>query len=139
VDEKDKVRASFGLSGGGPGIILYGKSGKFRALLSLATAHESPVLSLGDRDGNHRVTVAVKANGEPYLAMLGEDGKVRMSLTMNDIGSPALSLYDEDAKQRAVLGIADLTTVKRTGYIGEKSLYSLVLFNEEGKVIWRAP
>lgn len=139
VDEKDLVRASFGLSGGGPGIILYGKSGKFRALLSLTTSHESPVLSLADEDGDHRVTVAVKANGEPYLAMLDKDGRVRMSLTMNNIGSPALSLYDNDDKQRAMLGTANLTRVKRTGYIDKESLYALVLLNEEGNVIWQAP
>jgi hypothetical protein len=49
VDGKGTVRAALSMSMGGPGLILFDKSGKFRAVLSLATGEDSPVLSFGDR------------------------------------------------------------------------------------------
>jgi hypothetical protein len=53
-------------------------------------------------------------------------------------GSPALAFFDAEQRRRAVLGVADLQTVT-TGATTKTGPSSLVLFDKDGKVIWRAP
>ena len=139
VDEKGTVRAALSMSMGGPGLILFDKAGKFRAVLSLATGEDSPVLSLGDGQGNHRATLALRVNGEPYLALLDKDGKVRMSLTVDKDKGPRVALLDGNEQTRAALGSVDLTKVVGTGAIETQQPVSLVLFDKDEKPIWKAP
>ena len=139
VDEKGTVRAALSMSMGGPGLILFDKGGKFRAVLSLATGEDSPVLSLGDGEGNHRATLALKVNGEPYLALLDKGGKVRISLTVDKEKGPRVALLDRNEQTRAALGTVDLTKVTGTGAIEAQQPVSLVLFDKDEKPIWKAP
>jgi hypothetical protein len=139
VDEKGTVRAALSMSMGGPGLILFDKGGKFRAVLSLATGEDSPVLSLGDGEGNHRATLALRVNGEPYLALLDKGGKVRISLTVDKEKGPRIALLDSNEQTRAALGSVDLTKVTGTGAIETQQPVSLVLFDKDEKPIWKAP
>jgi hypothetical protein len=139
VDEKGTVRAALSMSMGGPGLILFDKAGKFRAVLSLATGEDTPVLSLGDGDGNHRATLALRVNGEPYLALLDKDGKVRMSCTVDKDKGPRVALLDRNEQTRAALGSVDLTQVMGTGAIETQQPMSLVLSDKDGRPIWKAP
>jgi len=139
VDDKGTVRAALSMSMGGPGLILFDKGGKFRAVLSLATGEDTPVLSLGDGEGRHRATMALRVNGEPYLALLDKDGKVRISLTVDKDKGPRVALLDPNEQTRAALGAVDLTRVTGTGAIQAQQPVSLVLFDKDEKPIWRAP
>ena len=61
----------------------------------------------------------------------------RVTLFINEQGSPTLKLTDGNGAS-AVLGHTTLET-KRTGVTTKRPSSSLVLFNKEGKVIWKAP
>jgi hypothetical protein len=139
VDEKGAIRAALSMSMGGPGIILFDKAGKFRAVLSLATKEDSPVLSLADAEGHHRATLALRVNGEPYLALLDKAGKVRMSFTLDRERGPRIALLDNNEQTRAALGTVDLTKVTATGGIEAQQPMSLILFDKDERPIWKAP
>ncbi len=67
-----------------------------------------------------------------------EDGNIRVWLGINEDGSPFLKLCDADGTGRASLGATQLVT-PRTGASRTTAPSSLVLFDKEGTVIWRAP
>jgi len=71
-------------------------------------------LILSDKHGMDRVIMRVSTNGEA-------------SLTLSDENRP-----------RAVLGQTDLES-KQTGTVEKRPASSLVLFDKEGKAIWKAP
>jgi hypothetical protein len=139
VDKKGEVLSTWGMYAGGPGIVLYSQAGEYRAVFSLTSPEEGPVLTLADKVGNYRAIIGLGAERQPYIALRDEAGRERLSLTLNDEGEPALMFYDKDGKQRAVLGTVDITRIKRTGTIVKGSYSSLVLFDEKGKVVWKAP
>ena len=65
-------------------------------------------------------------------------GKLRAMLSMMPDGRPVLSLHDKDGRIRAVLGATELEAI-RTGESTKTAESSLVLFDKDGKVMWRAP
>jgi hypothetical protein len=71
-----------------------------------------------------------------------EDDRLRVwsgrSKARADLSGGGLELYDEDVRSRAVLGVTPLETV-RTGEGTVTAPSSLVLFDKEGKVIFKAP
>jgi hypothetical protein len=139
VDEKGTVRAALSMSMGGPGMILFDKAGKFRAVLSLATGEDTPVISLADAQEHYRATLALKVNGEPYLALLDKAGKVRMSFSLEGEKGPRIALLDSNGQTRAALGALDLTKVTATGGMEAQRPVALVLFDQDQKPIWKAP
>jgi hypothetical protein len=70
------------------------------------------------------------------LVMYADHGS-ELRLT-NGPDGPAMQLFDDPKTLRAVLGNTNLQTV-RTGSKEMTALSSLVLFDKEGKVLWRAP
>ncbi|MCG6983317.1 MAG: hypothetical protein LJE88_18095 [Deltaproteobacteria bacterium] len=139
VDKEGRVLSALGMYAGGPGIVLFSKTGQFRAVFSLTSAEEEPVLTFADKDGIHRATIGLGAKRQPYLALRDEAGKERISLSLNDNGDPYLALYDQEENERAVLGTLDLTKIKRTGTIEKSTISSFVLLNKNGEITWKAP
>lgn len=93
VNKEGKVMASFGSPAGEPGIVLFDRAGQFRAVFSLASAEQTPVLSLLGKDGKHRATVGMRVNGEPYIALRDKEGRESISLSEGRV-----SVYGEDEK-----------------------------------------
>ena len=91
---------------------------------------------LVDGGGAVRAALAATSDG-PSLGLLDENGKGRAGLSVRTDG-PSLVLRDENGKDRAVLGVTDLT-IPRTESIEKRPPSSIVLFNEEGDVLWSAP
>lgn len=139
VDDKGRIRASLGMSGGGAGMLLYDRTGQFRAMLMLAPEEGEPVLSLADKDGVHRATVGIRTKETPYLALRDNNGKIRLSATLGQDGEPAFSLHDSDENDRAIFGTVDLTKITRAGSIEKKASFSMVFFDENTNIIWKAP
>jgi hypothetical protein len=139
VDKEGKVLSTWGMYAGGPGIVLFSKSGQFRAVFSLTSPEEGPVLTFADKDGNHRAIVGLGAKRQPYLTLRDNAGKERLSLSLDNEGEPYVALYDKQENSRAVLGTVDLTKIKRTGIIEKRSVSSLILLQENGEVAWKAP
>ena len=139
VDKEGNTLSTWGMYAGGPGMVLFSKKGKFRAVFSLTSPGESPVLTFADKNGVHRATVGLGDKRQPYLTLRDQVGKERISLSLDDKGDPYVVLYDSNENERAVLGTVDLTKVKRTGTIEKMAISSLVLLGEDGQVTWRAP
>ncbi|MFC1537272.1 hypothetical protein ACFL4P_00425 [Gemmatimonadota bacterium] len=67
-----------------------------------------------------------------------EDGNILASFNILAGKFPSLRLYDKDGRKRAVLGSRQLFDARtRMNLIRPPS--SLVLFDEDGDVIWEAP
>ena len=139
VDKEGRVLSTLGMYAGGPGIVLFSKTGQFRAVFSLTSPEEGPVLTFADKDGIHRATMGLGANRQPYLALRDEAGKERISLSLNDKGDPYLVLYDQGGNERAVLGTMEVTKIKRTGTIEKGAISSIVLLSKDGEITWKAP
>jgi hypothetical protein len=139
VDKEGKVVSTWGMYAGGPGMVLFNKQGKFRAVFSLTSPEESPVLTFADKDGVHRAIIGMKAERRPYITLRDEAGRERISISLDDAGDPYMVLYDNEENERAVFGTVDLTKIKRTGSIKTSSIASFVLFGKDGQVTWRAP
>ena len=139
VDKEDKILSTWGMYAGGPGIVLFGKNGQFRAVFSLTSPDEGPVLTFADNKGNHRATVGLGAERQPYVTLRDQAGKERISLSLDDDGDPYLALYDQAENERAILGTMDSMQLKRTGTIEKRSVSSLVLLNKDGQITWKTP
>lgn len=139
VDKNGKVLSTWGMYAGGPGIVLFNRKGQFRAVFSLTSPEESPVLTFADKDGVHRTIVGLGAERQPYITLRDEADKERISISLDNDGDPYLVLYDKSENERAVLGTMDLTKIKRTGSIEKSSISSIVLLGKDGQVTWRVP
>ena len=139
VDKEGKILSTWGMYAGGPGIVLFNKSGQFRAVFSLTSPDEGPVLTFADNKGNHRAIVGLGAGRQPYVTLRDQTGNERISLSLDDDGDPYLALYDQEENERAVLGTMDATKLKRTGAIEKRSVSSLVLLGKNGQISWKTP
>ena len=139
VDKEGKTLSTWGMYAGGPGIVLFNKNGQFRAVFSLTSPDEGPVLTFADNKGNHRAIVGLGAERQPYVTLRDQTGKERISLSLDDDGDPYLALYDQAENERAVLGTLDSTKLKRTGTIEKRSVSSLVLLGKDGEITWKTP
>jgi len=160
-DQNGKARAGLSLlADGSPGLVLADQNGKERATL-IVLADGSPSLSLADQNGKTRAGLSLLADGLPLpsLVLADQNEKSRAVLTVGADGSPHLGLFDQNEKpradlsvgtsgpslvlldenrNRAVLGHTALEG-KATGTVEQRPASSLVLFDRDGKVIWRAP
>lgn len=89
-----------------------------------------------DEDGIMR---GVLGAGTDYagLTLYNKAGKTRAGLVTLDDGA-SLDLYDEAGNVRAALGNSDLK-ITASGSTEHRAASSLVLFNEQGHVLWEAP
>jgi hypothetical protein len=83
-----------------------------------------PVWNLDDRDN-------------PGVYLYDQKGEPRSSLVLDADGSPSLTLNDPK-HVRAVLGSSCLKNTT-TGSTEHRSPSSLVLFREDGKLLWSTP
>lgn len=139
LDKEGRILSTWGMYAGGPGIVLFNKNGQFRAVFSLTSPEEGPVLTFADKDGVHRATVGLGAKRQAYITLRDQAGKERISLSLDGEGDPYLVLYDEKENEKAVLGTMELTKIKRTGTIEKGSISSFVLLGKDGEITWKAP
>jgi hypothetical protein len=76
--------------------------------------------------------------GGPSLIMMDSQMKSRALLGLSEEGEPHLSLLDETGQKRLALGSAEFTN-PLTGLPEKRPCSSIVLFDEDGKVLWSAP
>lgn len=117
--------------------ILRDGTGKERATMRVSP-DGSPSLGLVDKDGKKRVALLLGADGLPNLWLWDKNGKERAGLELLADGLPRLALRDEKERRRAVLGHTELEHT-RTGTVEQQPASSLVLFDKDEKVLWRAP
>ncbi len=115
VDKDGNTRTALRVVTGAPMLLMISKDDKVALQIGLNPVNEWPLLVLRDKNERDRATLCLNANGKPSLYLLDENRKVRVTL-----GSTPLK-------------------VPGTGPITKRSVSTLVLFDEEGNVIWSAP
>lgn len=119
LDRKQSVRGFLSLEDDGSPTL--GVSGEMKG-----PGIDQPQIQLGER------------NGIPVLQLSDQKGKIRTQLELKPSGLPSLTLSDDKEQHRAVLGTTSLVN-KNTGAKTQTAESSLILFNEDGKVIWETP
>jgi hypothetical protein len=98
---------------------------------------DSSLASMAAREARYRLSLGLEG-GWPTLQFMDGGGEYRTIMDLGPDGSPSLEFRDRKGTARAVLGTAGLRTV-RTGSTERTAESSLVLFDKDGKVLWRAP
>lgn len=129
--------ASLNVKADGSVSLALADKGKATAGLQVG-ADQSTGLLLSDKDGNVRVGLGVEPKKGEGLVFLTPSGKESAALFSTPDGSVGLSLSDKEGRERAVLGHTALERT-RTGAVEQTAASSLVLFDKEGKVLWKAP
>jgi hypothetical protein len=156
VDDSGTVLAMLSADSDGANLILGDKAGKARAVLS--TLGDLAGLAFRDRVGQVRMALFADGDGT-NLALSDTAGKPRVMLAAGGDGAglvlsdtagksraalaaigdrAALELHDQAGKPRAVLGNYDLEN-PMTGSTEHRAVSSLVLLDEKGGVLWKAP
>ncbi len=126
LDKDENVQSVLGVGVGRPSLVLAGRNNK--------TILTTSFLSIS---GKSRLTLAVLPSGVQSLALTDNTGRTRAELAIEADGSSTFGLFDRTGTARAVLGSTSLES--ETGVIEKRPESSLVLFGNDGKVIWKAP
>ena len=132
-------------------IHLVDHAGKARWVLAFSKEGE-PSITFVNKEGWAPMAMGVNRNGFPFFNMILQplkgggpsltlmDGRMknRAVLGLWEDGEPYLTLRDRNGQVRATLGSTDLKH-PLTGANIRRPSSSLVLFDEEGKIIWSAP
>jgi hypothetical protein len=121
---------------GGPVLALSDAAGKTRADLTVLS-DATPGLGLYDAAGKTRATLSV-LDGTPDLALYDAAGETRAIVSLTKDNAPYLGLWDKNGTPRAVLGATSLQTIKTEG-VRMRPESSLMLFDKDGKVMWKVP
>ncbi len=117
------------------------KSGRRGASLSLGDEGPSVSLSSPDEAGSPTIGLQVSPTFGPLLALT--KGLAAASANVSLDGDPSITLADAQGHDRAVLGVTKLEVERRRrGKAVEKQRTepsSLVLFNPDQTVVWKAP
>jgi hypothetical protein len=139
LNRKPRIRLMVDQNGE-PGLHFYDEEGIYRAGFSVGAG--TPALTMHDKSGL-RLQIGLLSLTSmdvewPTILMMDEKGVEKIILTLDPIGRPHLTLKDDKDNPRAVLGY---TSLKHTQTVigGKRPPSSLVLFNERGEVIWKAP
>jgi len=127
VDKHGKVRGEFGVR-------------DYAAALQAATDIELkftgdmlvPGLRLFSEDGQRTLAQLSLEGDSPFLRIIDDTDATTL------LGAERLALFDSDENLRAALGATNLKHTD-TGSTEIRAPSSLVLFDEEGNVVWSAP
>jgi hypothetical protein len=125
--------------------------GKERWILRLSKDGE-PAMTFINKSGWAPMALGLNKTGSPYynmvlepyngggpsFAMLDSDMKSRAVLGLRENGEPYLSLIDPSGQVRANLGSIDFRN-PLTGHKEKRSSASLVLFGEDGRILFSVP
>lgn len=125
--------------------VLRDTRGKMRAELTNSAGEVGPALFLYHRNGdpdNPRHAIDLQVLDDPggltRVGLRDSQGQMLAQLEVSTKGLVSLTLRDERFNTRAVLGHTKLE-ITRTGTVEQHPASSLVLFDKDGKVIWKAP
>jgi hypothetical protein len=117
----------------GASFALSDSTGRNRVQSLVTPDNQGTQITLSDSAGTSRARLSEGNGFSPSLTLHDSAGKLRASLTPE-----GLTLFDEAGRTRAVLGETDLE-VTTTGTVEHRQSSSLVLFDRNGKVLWKSP
>ena len=134
-DSSGKERASLGIDVVGPerfivsSLTIQDYDAKHQALTQIFPGS----ISIDNRFGERHYESTFSSNGQSFKSSeSGEEQELNMSLN-----GPSIKVADKQGFQ-TIIGAADLQTVK-TGETHKTSAASIVIFDKEKNVIWKAP
>jgi hypothetical protein len=136
-DDTGRMRAALAMVQGVPQLSFYDAGEKFRMALELSK--DGPMLDFRDANGRPRVTMVAIDNGPADLSFMeGVGSNGNLAVDLQSWGEDShLTLTDRDGFATS-LGTSRLQS-SRTGETQISSAASIVLFDKQQKVIWRAP
>ena len=132
-DETGAERIELSSMHSGPVINIYGK--RFTKRPDRTKKKDLFSRWVSERSG---LSLSIEENKSPSLVLSDSGGKKRISLFLADKGAPALKFTDETGSLRAALGTTTLVVTK-TGEEHKRAPSSLIFFDKDGKVMWKAP
>lgn len=136
ADEKGTVRARLALDAGAPRLELSDSSGKPMASLAVRPDGEAQ-LTVG-AEKQPRAAVRVGTDGAPELFLTDAEDRPRADLALHPDGTPRLAMFDDAGSLRMSLGSTPLKE-KRSGASVMTEPSNLVLLNDKGEVVFKAP
>ena len=146
-DENGRISGSWIIVDGSPQLSFFGQKGNVAVSLGesgvgppkenrqLVMRYGGPFLTLYDADGNRRAWLGVDRDG-PGMAFSDANGDSRAYLRVVE-GAPSLSLFDKEGFETTI-GTKRLVTPS-TGETHKTSAASMVMFDKDKKVPWKAP
>jgi hypothetical protein len=152
-DSRGQERESFRVLQDGPALALQDSKGKNRGIFGFSESRHETLLAVFDMDGNLRGQFGGTSNGatvelydskqalrgifsggenDAELVLVDAKGSVQTALTGSSV-----DVFDDQGFE-ATLGIKDLGN-SRTGETRKTSAASLLLFDKNKNVIWKAP
>jgi len=149
VDDEGRMRARLGFSDLGyreeTRLLFFDKEGEDRIALvntergDLGSGKETR-LSFFDEKGDARIEL-ISQEGDrsgDFLYITIQESRTSQAAILSLLPAPNIRLLDQDHNLRVVLGTTELKHTD-TGSTEIRAPSSLVLFDEEGKVVWSAP
>ncbi len=133
VDDSGITRAELAVREEGAVLSLCDENGKFRTMLRVGK--DGSRLDLFDENGKLRTSLC-EVKGLNGLILTDENQKPRATLVVTKDG-PGLDLFDENENVRASMGTGQTET--EDGRVTTYPESSLLLFDQDGYVIWEAP
>lgn len=150
---RPRVRLATSFSGDFPELVFYGKDAKPDVKLEASVWGGG--LSLYEPDGARQIRAnisgwpairvgdqAAKSQRDPIQVIWGlhlfHGDVIRAALSLDPGGLPRLQLYDDNKNVRAALGHIEIL-LTRSRSVEQRQASSLVLFDEKGNVLWKAP
>lgn len=95
---------------------------------------------LMDGKGKERASLVADAAGSVFLVLFDANQKTRAQLSVGNEG-PSLIFYDASGKARTIVGSTTLvgSHVNDNGIAEKAPASSVVLFDRNGKLLWRQP
>ncbi len=139
VDASGKLRARLAIDdligSRTTGLEMFGENGEKNVILRTGD-YGMAFLTLANEGGATAELTVNRQDSQLQLSRSTRNPRVRLGLSQK--GLPSLTLFDQNNNLRSILGSTELI-VDGTGFTGLPAPSSLLLFDEEGKVVWSAP
>lgn len=137
-DKFRKTRGSWRAANEGfSAISFYDKAGTRRSSMGVLNDGLSYV-RLNDKSGKSDCYLSVGDDGNSQIVLWDNSNKPRGLWKVTKDGNTSLQIYDESGSMRASLGNTEITA-RKTGEGRQLAESSLVLFDKDGKVLFKAP
>jgi hypothetical protein len=98
-------------------------------------------IELDDARGEERASLVTDATGSVFFVLFDANGKARADLHVGAEG-PSLNFYDPNSRNRFIAGSTSMVgshVASVTGVVEKSPPSSIVMFDKDGKLIWRTP
>ena len=95
---------------------------------------------LVDSNNKERASLVTDGAGSVFFVLFDKDEKARADVSVTPYG-PSINFYDPNGKARTIIGSTNAVSshIVNAGIVERNPPSSIVLFDKEGKLLWRTP